>query len=88
MDIHVLWISVFNYLCFYGYPFGYPLISVDIHALTCYGFSIQGFSNRIFIYFHLKSRIHTRSDKTTDYLIDHRAAGKSVKFYWKPVEFH
>jgi len=42
MDIHVLWISVFHYPCFYGYPFGYPWISMDIHALTCYGFSIQG----------------------------------------------
>jgi len=43
MGIHVLWISVFNYYpCFYGYPFGYPWISMDIHALTCYGFSIQG----------------------------------------------
>ena len=43
MDIHVLWISVFNYPCFYGYPFGYHWISMDIHALTCYGFSTQGF---------------------------------------------
>jgi len=42
MDIHVLWISVFSYPCFYGYPFGYPWISIDIHVLTCYGFSIQG----------------------------------------------
>ena len=41
MDIHVLWISVFNYPCFYGYPFGYPWTSMDVHALTCYGFSIQ-----------------------------------------------
>ena len=41
-----------GYLCFmdislqlsmlYGYPFGYPWISMDIHVLTCYGFSIQG----------------------------------------------
>jgi len=31
-----LWISVFNYPCLYGYPFGYPWISMDIHALTCY----------------------------------------------------
>jgi len=23
-------------------PFGYHWISMDIHALTCYGFSIQG----------------------------------------------
>jgi len=46
MNIHVLWISVFNYPCFCGYPFGYPWISVDIHALTCYGFSIQGFHLR------------------------------------------
>ena len=37
-----LWISVFNYPCFYGYPFGYPWISTDIHGSTCYGFSIQG----------------------------------------------
>ena len=37
MDTH-LWISVFNYSCFYGYPW----ISMDIHAWTCYGFSIQG----------------------------------------------
>jgi len=42
MDIHVLWISIFNYPCFYGYPFGYPWISMDIHVLTCHGFSIQG----------------------------------------------
>jgi len=34
---------VFNYPCFYGYPFGYPWISMDIHVLTCYGFSIQGY---------------------------------------------
>jgi len=27
---------------FCGYPFGYPWISMDIHALTCYGSSIQG----------------------------------------------
>ena len=42
MNIHILWISVFNHPCFYGYPFGYSWISMDIHALTCYGFSIQG----------------------------------------------
>jgi len=42
MDIHVLRIWVFNYPCFYRYPFGYPWISVDIHELTCYGFSIPG----------------------------------------------
>ena len=41
MYIHVLWISVFNNPCFYKYPFGYPWISMDIHALTSYGFSIQ-----------------------------------------------
>jgi len=34
MDIHVLRMSVFNYPCFYGYPFGYPCISMDIHAFT------------------------------------------------------
>ena len=33
-----IWTSVFNYPCFYGYPW----ISMDIHVLTCYGFSIQG----------------------------------------------
>ena len=43
MDIHVLWIPVFNYLCCYGYPFRYPWISMDIHALTCYGFSTQDY---------------------------------------------
>jgi len=39
-----LWTSVFNYPCFdgYEYPFRYAWISMDIHALTCYGFSIQG----------------------------------------------
>ena len=37
-----LWISVFNYPCFCGYPFGYPRISMVIHALTCYEFSIKG----------------------------------------------
>jgi len=42
MDINVLWISVFKYPCFYGYPFGYSWISVDIHVLTNHGFSIQG----------------------------------------------
>jgi len=26
----------------YGYPFGYPWISMYIHALTCCGFSIHG----------------------------------------------
>jgi len=40
MDIHV-WISVFNYPCFQWYPCGNPLISMDVHAWTCYGFSIQ-----------------------------------------------
>jgi len=34
MYIHVLWILVSNYLYFYGYPFGYPWISMDIHAMT------------------------------------------------------
>jgi len=29
---------VFNYQLFYGCPFGYPLISMDILAWTCYGF--------------------------------------------------
>jgi len=43
MDIDVLWIPVVNYPCFYGYPFGYPWISMDIYALTCYGSSIQGY---------------------------------------------
>jgi len=38
----LLWMSVFNYHCFYGYPLGYLLISMDIHALTWYGFSILG----------------------------------------------
>jgi len=42
MDIHVLRILFFNCPCFYGYPCGYPWISIDIHAFTCYGFSIQG----------------------------------------------
>ena len=42
IDVYVLWISVFNYPCLYGYPFVYPWISMDIHALTCYGFSIRG----------------------------------------------
>ena len=32
---------------FYGYPFGYPWISMDIHALTCYEFSIQGWHGRL-----------------------------------------
>ena len=27
---------------FYGHPFGYPWVSMDINALTCSGFSIQG----------------------------------------------
>jgi len=39
MNIHVLWKSVSNYPWFY---LGYPLIYRDIHAWTCYGFSIQG----------------------------------------------
>jgi len=33
---------VFNYPYFYEYPFGYPWIFMDIHALTCYRFSIHG----------------------------------------------
>jgi len=45
MDIHVLWISVFSYPCFYWYSFGYQLISMDIHAWTLYGFSILGCSD-------------------------------------------
>jgi len=36
MDVHVLWISVFNYPCFYGYPFEYPWIYININALTCW----------------------------------------------------
>ena len=61
MDIHVFWISVFNYLCFYGYPFGYPWIYIDIHALTCYGFSIQGIYSRsgiVKLYFKKMSTLH------------------------------
>jgi len=27
-----LWISVFNYSCFYGYPFGHPL---DFYGYPC-----------------------------------------------------
>jgi len=47
MNIHelisvFLCISVFNYSCFNWYPFGYPLISMDIHTWTCYGFSMPG----------------------------------------------
>ena len=30
-------------------PFGYPLISIDIHAWTCYGFSIQGEKTQSFL---------------------------------------
>ena len=40
-ESRLLWILVFNYPSLYGYPFGYPWISMGIHALTCYGFSIQ-----------------------------------------------
>jgi len=46
------WTFIWIFLDFYGYPcidllwifhlFGYPCISMDIDALTCYGFSIQG----------------------------------------------
>jgi len=32
MDIHVLWILVFNYPCFYGYSFGYTL---DFYGYPC-----------------------------------------------------
>jgi len=39
---------IINYPCFNGYPFGYALISMDIHAWTCYGFSIQGLDSAIF----------------------------------------
>jgi len=42
VNIHVLWISVFNYQFFDGYSFGYLWISMDTHVLTCHGFSIQG----------------------------------------------
>jgi len=48
-----LWISVLNYPCFYGYPYGYPCISIDIHALTCYGFSVQVFFIYSFVYFFM-----------------------------------
>jgi len=41
MDIDVIWISVFSYPSFYC-PIRYSLISMDIHAWTCYGFSILG----------------------------------------------
>jgi len=34
----LLWISIWISMYFYGYPWIY----LDIHALTCYGFSIQG----------------------------------------------
>jgi len=37
MDIHL---DIFGFTV-YGYPFGYPWIYMDIHAVTCYGFSIQ-----------------------------------------------
>jgi len=30
------------YLDIYGYQYEYPWIFMDIHAWTCYGFSIQG----------------------------------------------
>jgi len=53
MDVHGTWIStngyqcfiltsVFNYSCFYRYPFECPLISLDIHAWTCNGIPAQG----------------------------------------------
>jgi len=45
MDIHVFMDISLNYPCFYGYLFGYPWISMDIYALTCYGSSIQGKEN-------------------------------------------
>jgi len=46
MGIHAYMdISRQLYICFYEYPFGYPWISMDIHALICYGFSIQGLPN-------------------------------------------
>jgi len=41
MDICFMDISL-QLAIFYGYPFGYPWISMNIHALTCYEFSIQG----------------------------------------------
>jgi len=47
LDIHVFMISLFILTCFYRYPFGCLWISMDIHALTCYRFSIQG---SVFLY--------------------------------------
>jgi len=47
MDIHVFIDISLQLSMFYRYPFGYPWISMDIHALTCYGFSIQGYEVRI-----------------------------------------
>jgi len=41
MDIRVF-IDISLQLSMLLYPFGYPWISMDIHVLTCYGFSIQG----------------------------------------------
>ena len=44
MDIHLdILVPYFmdvslDILGFYVYPFGYPWIFMDIHALTCYGF--------------------------------------------------
>jgi len=32
---------------FYGCPFGYPWISMDIHALTCYRSSIKRTENLV-----------------------------------------
>jgi len=43
LNIHgFLWISIWISMGFYGHPFGYPWVSMDINALTCSGFSIQG----------------------------------------------
>ena len=42
MDTHVFMDISLQLPCFYGYPFGYPWIFIDIHALTYNGFSIQG----------------------------------------------
>ena len=64
-----LCISVFNYPCFYGYPFGYPWISLDIHALTCSCILDPGLRSWFYSLLDSTSRTLMRETDTSLYLI-------------------
>jgi len=73
-----LWISVFNCPRFCKYPFGYPSISMYIHALTCNGFSIQGSYKDVGINQFISPLLITASAHTGPW----RQAGKRQQMGW------